>query len=58
MKIQRTQTFNINEQQLKNPVSKNIDKKILTSGIEVLKLVTMSSHSDIENSNKESDRRT
>ena len=53
MKIQRTPKLNIDEQLLNNPISGNIYKtKILTSGIEVLKLRKTSSHSDIENLNK------
>ena len=52
MKIQRTPKLNIDKQLLNYPISENIDEKKLTSGIEVLKLVKTSSHSDIENLGK------
>ena len=56
MKMHRTQESNIDEQLFNNTISENIDEtKGLTSGKEVLKLVKISSHSDIENMNKLSD---
>ena len=56
--MQRTPEANIYEQILNNPINENIDEtKRLSSGIEVLKMIKMSSHIDIENLNKVSDER-
>ena len=56
MKMHRTQKLNTYEQLFNNTISENIyETKGLTNGIEVLKLVKTSSHSDIENMNKLSD---
>ena len=56
MHMQRTPKLNIGEQILNNPINENIfGTKGLTGGIEVLKLIKMSSDIDIDDLNKVSD---